>query len=210
MQTKITRNNRAIRAIETKKSLFESAISLFSEQGYDTVTVDEIVSRAGTSKGAFYIHFKSKDAVIVEQFRQIDSYYVSAFEQLSSSVFSNSTEKLLAFFLEVLKLAKEHLGLEIIKVVYSSQAGTTQKEDDKRKVLIDESRAIFEIINTIIEEGQNKGEIRTDISSREITMLITRCLRSILFDWCVNDGSFDVVEEGEKFFKIFIMKGLQA
>ena len=39
----------------------EAATSIFARSGFDRATVDEIVREAGFSKGAFYVHFDSKD-----------------------------------------------------------------------------------------------------------------------------------------------------
>jgi AcrR family transcriptional regulator len=39
----------------------ESALCVFARHGYERATVDEIVRDAGFSKGAFYVHFESKE-----------------------------------------------------------------------------------------------------------------------------------------------------
>src|SRR2546422_9349971 len=46
---------------ETRRRLMESALGVFARNGYERATVDEIVREAGFSKGAFYVHFESKD-----------------------------------------------------------------------------------------------------------------------------------------------------
>jgi Transcriptional regulator len=44
--------------------LLDAALDLFTEQGFDRTTVEQIARRAGVSKGALYLYFPSKDAVI--------------------------------------------------------------------------------------------------------------------------------------------------
>ena len=39
----------------------EAALGVFARHGYERATVDEIVREAGYSKGAFYVHFESKE-----------------------------------------------------------------------------------------------------------------------------------------------------
>ena len=53
------------RSEETHSRLLQSALACFAEQGYDATGVAEICLRAGVSKGAFYHHFPSKQAVFV-------------------------------------------------------------------------------------------------------------------------------------------------
>src|SRR3970040_1389652 len=46
---------------ETRGRLMDAAIGIFARSGFDRATVDEIVREAGFSKGAFYVHFESKE-----------------------------------------------------------------------------------------------------------------------------------------------------
>lgn len=39
----------------------EAALAVFARQGFERATVDETVREAGFSKGAFYVHFESKE-----------------------------------------------------------------------------------------------------------------------------------------------------
>lgn len=68
---------------KTKKRIIEAAITLFTEKGFHGTPIQEIAAHAGISKGAFYLHFKSKDALQVEIFR----YYTSLIqEEMESAV----------------------------------------------------------------------------------------------------------------------------
>ncbi|WP_324668568.1 TetR/AcrR family transcriptional regulator [Geochorda subterranea] len=51
--------------------MLEAAIQVFARKGYYGTTVDDIVAECGSSKGAFYFHFESKEALflrLVEEF----------------------------------------------------------------------------------------------------------------------------------------------
>ena len=51
---------------EKKRRIVECAMQLINEKGFDSVSVSEITNAAGVSKGAFYIHFKTKEDLIEE------------------------------------------------------------------------------------------------------------------------------------------------
>ncbi len=53
------------RSEETRHSILEAATHLFSKSGYDATGVAEICQAAGVSKGAFYHHFPTKQAVFL-------------------------------------------------------------------------------------------------------------------------------------------------
>ncbi len=48
---------------ERESRLLDAANDLITHYGYDKTTVDEIARAAGISKGAVYLHFKSKEAL---------------------------------------------------------------------------------------------------------------------------------------------------
>lgn len=54
------------RAEETRKRILDAALINFSRFGYDGVSVSEICSEAGVTKGAFYHHFLSKQGLFLE------------------------------------------------------------------------------------------------------------------------------------------------
>jgi AcrR family transcriptional regulator len=53
------------RSEETRARILESAIKLFSERGFNAASVDDICAEAEISKGAFYHHFESKQALFL-------------------------------------------------------------------------------------------------------------------------------------------------
>lgn len=57
---------RQAKAADTRARIFAAAAELFSKHGYQVTTVDRIANQAGVAKGTFFVHFKSKDAVIAE------------------------------------------------------------------------------------------------------------------------------------------------
>ena len=52
------------RGKETRRALIRTAVRLWSERGFDEVTVEEICSEAGVGRTTFYLHFESKDHLL--------------------------------------------------------------------------------------------------------------------------------------------------
>lgn len=50
---------------ETKERLLQAAVNVFASRGYHATSVDNIVSESQTSKGTFYFHFPSKEAIFL-------------------------------------------------------------------------------------------------------------------------------------------------
>lgn len=54
---------------ETKKKIIDSAFQLLADKGYDAMSIDDIMKGTGKTKGSFYVHFKSKEALLMEVMR---------------------------------------------------------------------------------------------------------------------------------------------
>ena len=50
----------------SKQKILKSAFALFTEQGFENVSIDQIMKSAGMTRGAFYAHFSSKSDLYKE------------------------------------------------------------------------------------------------------------------------------------------------
>jgi AcrR family transcriptional regulator len=76
--------NNLERRTQTKATIMQSATTSFACNGYEATGVAEICAGAGVSKGAFYYHFESKEAVLLEL---IDSWLKTIETNLSEVTF---------------------------------------------------------------------------------------------------------------------------
>ena len=61
--------------VEREQGILDAAANLFIHYGYDKTTVSDIAREAGISKGAIYLHFKSKDELLEALIiREIEAY----------------------------------------------------------------------------------------------------------------------------------------
>jgi AcrR family transcriptional regulator len=61
----VTQDLRSRRREETHRRIFEEAMRLFLERGYDAVSVVEISRKAAVSVQTFYAHFESKESLVL-------------------------------------------------------------------------------------------------------------------------------------------------
>jgi TetR/AcrR family transcriptional regulator, transcriptional repressor for nem operon len=57
--------SRADTKAETREALIDAAAALFGRDGLDAPSLDDICAKAGRTRGAFYVHFKSREELIV-------------------------------------------------------------------------------------------------------------------------------------------------
>lgn len=191
--------SRQLKALETKKNIYESAIKLFGEKGFHNVTIDEIVNLAGTSKGSFYTYFKTKNHVFLEQFKEYDKQYIIIYNNLSD--YSSAQSKLLDFVKEMYAYIVKSVGLNIIKAIYTNGYEYTLEESS---FITNESRPLYKIVYEIIREGKKNDEFKDEYSDQFLTRMVVRCLIGTYYDWCLYEGSFNLVEDGTSYFSVFL------
>lgn len=202
------KNNLTIRqkkGLKTKNNLFECATKLFREKGYYRVTVDEIITKAGVSKGTFYTHFESKDQVVLEQLKIYDNHYNLFYKTLSK--YQTVSEKILVFIKDMFSFTVNKIGFNTIYVLCGGQLSNNRRHK-KNIYYREEDRPFYKYIQQMIKEGQEAGEFRDDITAKEITKMFLRCIMGIFFEWFSHDGKFDIVEDSTFFFSLF-MKSIE-
>ena len=63
---------------KTRRALLDTARTLFTAQGYAATTTEEVVRRAGVTRGALYYHFRDKAAVFGAVFDEVGQEYIAA------------------------------------------------------------------------------------------------------------------------------------
>lgn len=173
------------RGKNTKRKIVTAAWRLFYEQGYDHTTVDEIIELSETSKGSFYHYFEGKDALLSSLSMLFDEKYEELIPTLTDDM--DSFEKLLYLNQELFQLIENSVSLDLLARLYSTQL-TTKGE----KHLLDHNRIYYKLLRQIVQEGQSRGEMRTDLSVNEITKLYALCERALMYDWCICNGDYSL------------------
>lgn len=62
---------RAEQQQETRERLLKAAIDIISSKGYQSATIDNITSYAGTGRATFYLHFRSKPEALMAGWQEI-------------------------------------------------------------------------------------------------------------------------------------------
>ncbi|UOQ50272.1 TetR/AcrR family transcriptional regulator [Gracilibacillus caseinilyticus] len=96
---------------DKKKRIMQESLKLFAEKGFHTTSIQEIASTSEVSKGAFYIHFDSKDDLLVEIFKYYSETIMeklNRMEHSSDDPFETFTNQIAAF-LDLYKDHKEYL-----------------------------------------------------------------------------------------------------
>ena len=172
-------------ARNTRSKIVSAAWELFYEYGYDNTTVDDIVERSGTSKGSFYHYFAGKDALLSSLSTLFDEKYVELAETMDPEM--DSFQRLIYLNRELFFMIENSVSLELLAQLLSTQLTTTSE-----KHLMDHNRYYFRLLRKICTEGQQRGQLREDISINEMVRIYALQERALLYDWCICGGNYSL------------------
>lgn len=192
------------KALETRSKLLHKSLELFGKYGFEHVTIEQITKACDVSKGTFYTHFPSKYDVILEKFKEFDTFYDTVEKEIDSTL--SASEKILTLYNEQMLYIIKVVGKDVLATVYTA-AMTNQVEEDH--YLISPQRKIFQILNNYIAEGVASGEFRQDVSIADMQSMIQRCMRANVYDWLIHNETFDLVKEMRLFTSV-VLDGLKT
>lgn len=198
-------NKRKIQAEQTKKNILAAARTLFLKYGYENVTVDSIVEAAGVSKGAFYVHFKSKDSLaallMVDYVNEVDLDYQSFLDTLDPALSISDT--LLSLTGKIADVIVNIIGYENIKMLYKSHLTKTIDTD----AALSYDRALYKAFAAILEDGVRKGDFRNDLPVDTLAKHCILAIRGITYEWCIRYPDLDLKEQCLDHFQM-LLKGI--
>jgi len=71
LKTASTKPKTTARAEDTRRKIYEAAMELFREKGFEPSTMRDIAAKAGVALGGAYYYFSSKDAIVLAFYREM-------------------------------------------------------------------------------------------------------------------------------------------
>lgn len=151
-----TRRERKKRQTETH--IVNTAMSLFSQNGVDNTTMEQIADLADVSKATLYKYFPVKEAIIAVYWQYQTEEHSRQLEQLLDQ-HQDTRSRLKALFLKSMDAILQNGEIYKIYISYRMQH---LHDLEKNKTLRSGNDKLY---GRIIEAGQKNKEIRSDIPS---------------------------------------------
>ncbi len=170
------------RRAETRERIFRAAMQLFAERGFFATTVEDITEAADVGKGTFFNYFPSKEHVLGVlheiQLRKVGAALAAA-EARKQSI------------REVLG----HLTLHAAEEPARSQLlargllATVLSSDAVREMMVDVMARGREMLTQIVRMGQERGEIRPELSAEDVAFSFQQLVLGTVLLWSINPPS---------------------
>ena len=178
---------------DRQMEIINAAIDLIADKGIQQLTIKNLAIKIGFAEGAIYRHFAGKIDILLGILTMFKDNKNSALTQMQSSTNTDALTKLQTLFQE--RFAHFNANPAIAAVIFSEEIFQNDKRLSEEVFrIMQESQ---EIVRGVIENGQKTGQMRTDISAKQLSLLITGALRLIVTQWRLSGFAFDLQIEGQ-------------
>lgn len=160
-----------------KESVYQTAVRLFGDYGYDGLPVDRFCAEAGISKGSFFQYFPSKTHLL----------------EFTLLMFDAGLERWVA---EIVRQEKAVMVKDRIRYAFDAFVASARLSDDERKFYQFATHAIIHAgvavagvdmvrhfrghLNQIVARAVETGEIRGDLSAETQSYLLNAFMQGLL------------------------------
>lgn len=102
--------------MKTKDKILKEALHLFSQKGYDAVSVEQIATAVGIKAPSLYNHYKGKKDIFEAIFSETSRRYDAFANQIALRVPQNNMEKEFQDEIQEEKLVKKHIDLFLYSI----------------------------------------------------------------------------------------------
>ena len=176
-----------VAAADKRGLILAAAVRVFASKGYHTCRVGDIAEEAGIAHGLLYHYFGSKEEVLQTVFRDNWSQLVETVARIEASD-EPPLQQLGAIAKILLRSWRDQPDL--VRVMVREVARSPQLHGQ-----VDEIRAMFLVIQRVIERGQADGSFRPEVDARLASWIFYGGLEELLTGWVLgqlHDGDEEV------------------
>lgn len=154
---------------DTKEFILMTSLKLFLQKGFKEVTMAEILSAAGLSKGAFYHHFRSKEQVFEEAVR----YFYNRIMITDFSAFpTDSLKAFYKFYIENLnRVSDELVDTDDSANIFIFISDATRRIPTFFEIHYAQREKEIAAWSAIAATAKERNEIRSGFKNRDIALM---------------------------------------
>jgi AcrR family transcriptional regulator len=142
----------------TRRHIMEVAATAFAEGGYAGASLNDIIKDAGVTKGGFYFHFPSKEALALEVVRYKQEQWAGRVVTATMR-YSTALEQLDAMAEALCDLYEQDPGARALGKICLELS----QDPDLKPQLTPQFTTWIQLTASLVAKGQQEGTIRTDV-----------------------------------------------
>lgn len=158
---------------QTRQEIIRKAAPIFNQKGYDGAALSDLMQATGLEKGGIYRHFASKQELAGDAFDYAWKLAMDARFEGTEEI-PNTVDRLKQIVQNFRDRRTRVVpgGCPLLNTAVDSDDGNPQLRAKARHAL----SSWLDRMESIAREGKRRGEIRSDVDSRELATLIASTL----------------------------------
>ena len=158
---------------QTRREIIRKAAPIFNQKGYDGAALSDLMRATGLEKGGIYRHFVSKQELAGEAFDHAWKLAMDVRFEGPRKI-TNTVDRLK----QIVRNFRDRRtgivpgGCPLLNTAIDSDDGNPQLRAKARQAL----SSWLDRLQAIAEEGKRRGEVRSDVDSAQLAMLIVSTL----------------------------------
>jgi AcrR family transcriptional regulator len=167
--------------------LLEAALRLFVSQGYTSTNLEQISGAAKLTKGAVYFYFRSKEAVLLELLKRVQRIVVDDAMEATLQAGPRPTDRLVAYVHYQAQLGITHRDEVLLLILMALEF--KEREGEAHAFIAGLYAKQCAFIENLVKTGQQSGEFRTDVPTRELASVILATHDGTFLEWFRRSSS---------------------
>jgi AcrR family transcriptional regulator len=170
---------------ETRQRIAAAALPVFARSGYERATVDEIVREAGYSKGAFYVHFESKEDLFWGMLEERISGQQDAFRQALDETRS-AEENIQALLTTIFAIFRKDAMWSALFIEFVAHAARNDKVRERLAAMYQNWR---DFTVETLNQGREVGRVRKDLDVEFVATVMIALIEGMIMQARLAPGA---------------------
>ena len=137
----------------TRRAIYDAALALFAERGFEDVTVEQICEAADVARGTFFLHFPTKAGLIFEATARLTAELRELLAEPGPTAL-HDLRRVTQFILERFETSREVME-PMFREALRTPAGELHAQPDDVE--------LGNLLVELVRRGQQSGEFRDDV-----------------------------------------------
>jgi TetR/AcrR family fatty acid metabolism transcriptional regulator len=191
---------------ERERLILEAAEELLAEKGYHEMSIDDIAARVGVSKGTVYLHFPSKEELVLAQLERGMRRFIQSADVVLASAASPSA-KLRSLIELIYGGAFKERSQFFISV--NDNPDLRNRLLDKKRAFHEQWEALSQRVSQAFDDGKALGEFDSSIPTPLLVSMFWSLLSPRTYERVIEQEQM-AIEEMVNHLSRFYFKGLAA
>jgi TetR/AcrR family fatty acid metabolism transcriptional regulator len=171
---------------EKRRRILRAAIDEFARKGYFSARMADVARTAAVADGTLYLYFEGKEHLLVSVFDDVLSRAIERARAEISGVGSPLEKLKIVVRLHLETLAGDRALAHVIQIE------TRHSRRFMNVITRGRLGEYFDLLRSLIAEGQEAGEIRRDVSPGFATNIVFGAVDEIVNSWLLADDPGDL------------------